>query len=206
STALSTAGFVTVALGGGRPTPTVLGAALAGLGTPPLEACLRVLWPVLVPGDMVTAAYSLDIALQEMIFVAGPVLTLAAIALAGTTAAVLVPAVLQLAGVLVFATVRPVRSWRGERAPRHSARPRRAPRFGALLGGIVCVGAAVGSLPVAVTGYAEAAGNRSITAWLLTAQAGGALAGGLLYTRAGPGGPARLPLVTAALAVGYLPL
>src|SRR5215470_17944117 len=35
STGVSTVGFVVVALGGGRPTATVLGAALAGLGTPP---------------------------------------------------------------------------------------------------------------------------------------------------------------------------
>lgn len=206
STALSTVGFVVVALGGGRPLATVLGATLAGLGTPPLEACLRVLWPVLVPADTVTAAYSLDIALQEMIFVVGPLVTLAAVAVAGPTVAVLVSAVLQVAGVLVFAALRPIRSWRGERAPRHWAGPLRAPRFVALICGIVCVGAAVGSIPVAVTGYAEAAGDRSIAAWLLTAQAVGALSGGLLYTRAGSGGRGRLPLVTAALAVGYLPL
>jgi len=65
--------------------------------------------------------------------------------------------------------------------------------------GVVCAGAAVGSIPVALTGYAEAAGARSLTGWLLACQAAGALAGGLLYTRAKSGGRHRL-------AVGYLPL
>jgi hypothetical protein len=72
-----------------------------------------------------------------------------------------------------------------------------------LVAGIVGVGAAVGSLPVALTGYAEAASDRPLVGWLLAAQAIGALAGGLAYTRAQPG---RLPLITVVFAAGYLPL
>jgi predicted MFS family arabinose efflux permease len=68
------------------------------------------------------------------------------------------------------------------------------------------VGLAFGSIPVALTGYAEAAGARSLSGWLLAAQAAGALIGGLLYTRARPGGPVRLPLLAAALTAGFLPL
>ena len=36
------------ALSAGRPALLFTGTALAGLGTPPLEACLRALWPNLV--------------------------------------------------------------------------------------------------------------------------------------------------------------
>jgi hypothetical protein len=74
----------------------------------------------------------------------------------------------------------------------------RMPRFVALTVGIVCVGAAVGSIPVALTGYAEAVADRSIAGWLIAAQAAGALTGGLLYTRAGPGGAGRLTRLTVA--------
>jgi hypothetical protein len=176
------------------------------LVAPPLEACLRVLWPDLVPPAVVPAAYALDIALQEVIFVAGPLVTLAAVALAGPAAGPLAAGLLQLAGVVVFARAPVVRRWRGAPAKRHWAGPLRVPRFTVLVAGVVCVGAAVGSIPVVVTAYAEAAGNRSLTGWLLAAQAGGALVGGLLYTRAGPGGRNRLPLLAGAFAIGYLPL
>jgi predicted MFS family arabinose efflux permease len=206
SSALSAVGFLTVAAGGGALVPTVAGAALAGLGTPPLEACLRALWPSLVPPPAIAAAYTLDIALQEVIFVAGPLVTLAAVGVAGPPAGLIAAAACQLAGAVVFALSRPVRIWRGEAAPRHWAGPLRVPRFVIMVAGVVCTGAAVGSLPVVITGYAEAAGDRGLSGWLLAAQAGGALLGGLFYTRVRPGGTGRLPLLAVCFAVGYLPL
>lgn len=203
SALLSAAGFVLVALGFGGTGVLLAAAVLAGLGTPPLEACLRVLWPALLPPAAVPAAYALDVALQELIFVVGPLVTLAAVGLAGPAAGLIAAAGLQLAGSAAYARSRPARDWRGEDAARHWSGPLRIPRFALLIGGIACVGAAVGSLPVALTGYAEAAGDRSLTGWLLAAQAFGALAGGLAYTRVRPG---RLPLLTALFAAGYLPL
>jgi predicted MFS family arabinose efflux permease len=206
SATLSGIGYFVVAFSGGNLTVTLAGATLAGLGTPPLEACLRALWPDLVAPAAVPAAYALDVALQEVIFVAGPLVTLAATAAAGPAAALVTIGLLQFGGVVVFARVRHARDWRGLPAARHWAGPLRAARFVVVVVGVVCTGAAVGSIPVAVTGYAEAAGSRSIAGWLLAAQAAGALLGGLLYTRASPAGRARLPLLTGALAVGFVPL
>ncbi|SNT64440.1 hypothetical protein SAMN05421812_11738 [Asanoa hainanensis] len=206
SSALSALGFLLVAAGGGALVPTLAGAALAGLGTPPLEACLRALWPSLVPSPAVPAAYTLDIALQEIIFVVGPLVTLTAVGIAGPPAGLVAAAACQLAGVIVFALAGPVRVWRGEPAPRHWAGPLRVARFVVLVAGVACAGAAVGSLPVVLTGYAEATGDRGLSGWLLAAQAGGALLGGLLYTRAKPGGTGRLPWLAVCFAVGYLPL
>ncbi|HEY0532217.1 MAG TPA: MFS transporter [Actinoplanes sp.] len=203
---LSAAGFLLVAAGAGGTGVLLAGAVVAGLGTPPLEACLRALWPAMVPPEAVTAAYALDIAAQELIFVVGPLVTLAAVALGGPAAGLIAAAVLQLAGSAVYARTPAVRRWRGEAAVRHWSGPLRVPRFVLLIGGIAGVGAAVGSLPVALTGYAEAASNRSLAGWLLACQAVGALIGGLLYTRARPAGRRRLPLLTVAFAVGYLPL
>jgi len=206
SAALSAAGYLIAALSAGRPAPLLAGAALAGIGTPPLEACLRALWPDLVPPADITAAYALDIALQEVIFVAGPLVALAAVAAAGPAAGLLTAAALQSAGVAAFANAPVVRGWRGTPAHRHWAGPLRVPRLTVLVLGVVCTGAAVGSIPVVLTGYAEAAGDRGLTGWLLACQAIGALTGGLLYTRAEPGGPSRLPLLAACFALGYLPL
>jgi predicted MFS family arabinose efflux permease len=206
SALLSAFGFGLVAFGAGGTAVTLLGAALAGAGTPPLEACLRALWPDLVPAAAVPAAYTVDIAVQEVIFVAGPLVTVGAVAVGGPRAGVIAAGLLQLAGVLLFARAPAVRSWRGKPAERHWAGPLRVRRFAVLVVGVVCTGAAFGSIPVVVTGYAEAAGNRSLTGWLLAAQAVGALIGGLLHLRAAPGGRGRLPLAAGALVVGFLPL
>ncbi|MFF5173350.1 MFS transporter [Micromonospora sp. NPDC000089] len=203
---LSGVGFTTVASGVLGTTGAVLGAAVAGLGTPPLEACLRSLWPALLPPTAVPAAYALDVAVQEVIFVVGPLTTLLAVTVGGPAAGLVVAALLQLAGTAVFARARAVRDWRGVRAVRHWAGPLRVPRFAAVLAAVVCTGAAIGGIAVAVTAYAEVAGARRMAGWLLAAQAAGALTGGLLYARAGPGGARRLPLLAAGLALGFLPL
>jgi predicted MFS family arabinose efflux permease len=206
SALLSGAGFAAVAVSGHSLAGAALGAAVAGLGTPPLEACLRALWPDLLPPAVVPAAYALDIAVQEVIFVVGPLTTLAAVALGGPPAGLATAAVLQLGGTAVFALTPAVRSWRGEPGARHWAGPLRSHRFTIMLLGVAGAGLAIGSIPVALTGYAEAAGNRALSGWLLAAQATGALVGGLLYTRAGPGTPGRLPVLAGALTLGFLPL
>ncbi|MBM0274872.1 MFS transporter [Micromonospora tarensis] len=161
------------------------------------------LWvrPIAVP-----AAYALDVAVQEVIFVVGPLSTLLAVALGGPVAGLVVAALLQLAGTIVFVRAPAVRAWRGVPAVRHWAGPLRVPRLTVLLAGVAGTGMAVGGIAVAITGYAEAAGNRHLAGWLLAAQATGALVGGLFYTRARPGGARRLPLLTAGLAVGFVPL
>ena len=107
SALLSAVGYLIAAQAPGRPLMIGLGAALAGLGTPPLEACLRALWPALVPPSMVHAAYALDVALQEIIFVAGPLVTLGAVAMAGPSAGLYAAALLQLIGVLRSCALRP---------------------------------------------------------------------------------------------------
>ncbi|SCL70108.1 Predicted arabinose efflux permease, MFS family [Micromonospora citrea] len=206
SAVLSGLGFGAVALSGGHLAGAMVGAAVAGLGTPPLEACLRTLWPGMLPPTAVPTAYTLDIAVQEVIFVVGPLVTVLAVTVGGPSAGLAAAALAQLVGTAAYATAPAVREWRGVPAARHWAGPLRVPRFTVMVAAVIGVGAAVGSIAVAVTGYAEAAGDRRLSGWLLAAQAAGALAGGLLYTRARPGGPGRLPLLATALSLGYLPL
>ncbi|MGI5215799.1 MFS transporter [Plantactinospora sp. CA-290183] len=204
--AVSTAGFALVAAGLARPL-TVLAAVLAGLGAPPFEACLRVLWRDLLPEKQVHTAYTLDTATQEIIFVAGPVLTLGAVGVAGPTGGLAAAALCQAVGTAWFTTAPAVRRWRGVPAVRHWAGPLRAGRLGVILGALVLVGAGIGSVAVAATGYAEASGGRSWAGWLLAAQAVGALAGGLLYVRSATARRhGTLPRAAAVMALGYLPL
>jgi len=203
--AVSTAGFATLA---GLAPPlglAVVAALLAGLGAPPFEAGLRVLWRSLLPEARVPTAYTLDIAVQELIFVSGPLVSVAAVALGGPAAGLWATAVLQLMGTAWFVTAPAVRRWRGVDAERHWAGPLRSTLMRVLLGAIVLVGAGVGALPVAVTRYAESVGDRSWSGWLLAANAAGALIGGLVNTRF-PQPARRLPLLALVLAAGYAPL
>lgn len=203
---VSSVGFALTAIHVSLPV-TVFAAALAGAGAPPFESCLRVLWRNLLPAHQVQTAYTLDIAVQEAIFILGPVVTLVAVGLVGPAGGLAAAALFQAVGTAWFATTGAVRRWRGEPAVRHWAGPLRAERLRWILGALVLVGAGVGSVTVAATGYAEASGARSWAGWLLAAQATGALVGGLLYVRfAGLRRHATLPRAVAVFAVGYLPL
>jgi predicted MFS family arabinose efflux permease len=202
--AVSTAGFVLLAQGVAR-WVALLAVLLAGLGAPPFEAGLRVLWRGLLDEDQVPTAYTLDIAVQELIFIFGPLIAGASGALGGPVAGVYVTAGLQLLGTAWFVSTPAVRGWRGEHAERHWAGALRDGHLRLLLVAVILVGAGVGSLPVAIIDYAETAGNRSWSSWLLAVQAGGALIGGLVNTRLKVDGR-RLPLLAALLGAGYVPL
>ncbi|BCB75864.1 MFS transporter [Phytohabitans flavus] len=202
---VSTAGFLALAAGDPPLGLAIPAALLAGAGAPPFESGLRVLWRDLLPESRVHTAYSLDIAVQELIFIVGPLVSVAAIGAGGPAAGLYATAALQLIGAAWFVSAPAVRRWRGVAAERHWAGPLRSPPLRLLLVAIVLVGAGVGALPVAVTRLAEDAGDRSWAGWLLAAQATGALVGGLINTKIKLA-ERHAPWIAAALAIGYLPL
>jgi MFS family permease len=109
--AVSTAGFAAaVTLRG--PVVVTAAAALAGFGAPPFEACLRVLWKDLLNERMLHAAYTLDVTTQELIFIVGPLVTLAAVGITGPTGGLVATALVQIGGTLVFTAAPAVRRWR----------------------------------------------------------------------------------------------
>lgn len=182
---------------------------LAGAATPPLESCLRVLWPRVVPAERLHAAYSLDAAAQEILFVLGPLLVLAAVRLVGPAGGVLVAAGLGVLGVAAFASAPQSRTWRGERTEaRHPAGPLRSGRLVRLLVSLLLTGFTIGTFSVGATAYAEHVGGRSLAGWFIAANGLGALLGGVGYTLvpAARDLSARLRVVAVLLAVGYLPL
>jgi predicted MFS family arabinose efflux permease len=193
------AGSTTVGLG-------AAGAAMAGLGAPPFEACLRVLWRDLVPPAAVSSAYTVDIAAQELIFIAGPLATVVAAALLGPAGGLYACAATQFAGAAWFASAPVVLAWRGEQVERHWLGALRAGSLRVILVAIVLVGAAVGSVVVAVTGYAEARGTTASAGWLIAAQAVGALIGGVSYARVRSSRRPALTALAGVMAVTYLPL
>ena len=206
---LSAAGFALLALTGADPVPvTATAVVLAGFATPPLEAGLRALWSLVLPGPAeVKAAYALDAASQELLFTVGPLLVVAAAAV-NTETALLLTGGLGVAGTLVVATSAPSRAWRGRPRAADWAGPLRAPGLRVLFAALTCAGIALGGYAVAVVAYAERARVDAASGLLLAVMSAGALVGGLVYgARSWPGEEhRRFVWLMAALATGYLPL
>jgi len=189
-------------------------AAAAGVFTPPLEPALRALWPRLVlPGSQLKAAFSLDAGAQELIFIVGPLLTVAGIALFGPTGNLLFAGALGLVGALAF-ILNP--------APRAAPRGRDAagaghpgvrspiliPAIARVAGFTFGVGFPVGALTIVATASETARADAGLAGWILSVNAIGALVGATAVgIRPLRSVPARvLTLCGILLAVGYLPL
>jgi MFS family permease len=183
----------------------LVGAVLAGAGTPPLEPCLRVLWPDIVGRDRLERAYAVDSAAQEMVFVAGPLVVAACVALVSPVFALWTAAVLGLAGVAIFAPARPVHRWQAEDRVPDWLGPLRSKGLVVLLGALAGAGFAIGVLTVLVVSYSELHVVPGGAPMLLALNAGGALVGALTYSVVKWRNPARRRAAISAggLAVGY---
>jgi len=117
---------------------------VAGAAAPPLEPCLRALWPELVAGDQLESAYAVDAGAQELIFIAGPLAVAGVAALGPAPLALWLAAGLGLLGSLVMATARPSREWRAETRDAHWLGPLRSPALLLLLVALFGAGWAVG--------------------------------------------------------------
>jgi hypothetical protein len=181
-------------------------AGLAGLATPPLEPALRTLWPSVLAPELVPGAFAVDAAAQELIFVLGPLVVLGADAVV-SGGGLMAAGVLGVVGTVWFLTSRASREWTPHlHEDRHWLGPLRAPRLVSLYAVVVLVGLTIGVPAVALVAHAEAAGHRGVGAWLVAANALGALLGGVSYSgRAARRDPRRdLPLAVAALASSYV--
>ncbi|GHH88243.1 MFS transporter [Streptomyces sulfonofaciens] len=202
---LSGAGFAAIALAPGRHAIVLAGAVLAGAATPPIEPCLRALWPDLVPARNLESAYALDSSAQELIFVTGPLVVAACIAVASPTSVLWAEALLGVVGVLVVATAAPSRRWRAEARSTHWLGPLRSPGLAILLAGMIGMGFAIGTLNILAVHYAE---NRHIwggSPTLLALNSAGALIGALVYgaMKWTLPAPRRALAFAAGLVVGY---
>ncbi|MFF9205653.1 MFS transporter [Streptomyces sp. NPDC014986] len=203
---LAGCGFLVVAVALDHRAGVVAGAALAGAATPPLEPCLRALWPDVVDAGKLESAYALDSASQQLIFVGGPLIVAGCVSVASPAGALWAAALLGLAGVLVVATAAPVRAWRAPARRADWLGPMRSRSLVVLLTSLTGVGVAIGTLNVVVVSYAEEHPLPGGAPTLLSLNALGALAGGLLYgaVRRWPVPPARRTLLLAVgLALGY---
>jgi MFS family permease len=204
--AASALSFGALAAAGRGASPLVLAAlaALAGASIPPVGACMRALWSVvLADDDQLQAAFAVESTVQELIFVVGPPLVALLAAAVSPAAAVLGTAALLLVGVGVFATTPASRTWRPVRRAADWAGALRSPGIRAVLATIVLLAAAFGTVEVTVVAGAEQLGSRTLAGPLLALWALGSMAGGLAFgSRASARGPEQrmIPLLLLVVA------
>lgn len=185
-------------------------AALTGLATPPLDACVRTLLPSMVtdPGDL-PVLFAFESTVLELTFVFGPPLALGLGELFSTGAALCLCGLVMLGGTLLFAAQPASRRWRPESG---TARARggalRSPALQTLVMLELATGVVFGATEVGVTSAAHALASSGAAGPILGVWGAGSLAGGIVATRLGgavrtmPG----LTLLLAALAVTHAAL
>ncbi|MEU3617351.1 MFS transporter [Streptomyces sp. NPDC006872] len=198
------------AFAGTDPLPVAYAAmVVGGLFTPPLEGGLRALWPsVLRREDQVPTAYAMDAVAQEVMFTVGPLLVTLCTSVWSERAALLVLNGVGVLGALSVVLSPPSRAWRSAAREAHWLGALRSPGLLVLLGALLFVGVAMGSITVAAVPYADDNGGDAVYGWLMAALGLGALVGGMAYgARQWAGAPERrLRVLVAFLAVCYLPL
>jgi MFS family permease len=197
----------------GAPLGVLVATALAtGVCIPPISAVLRPLLPSLVGDDaeLLTTAYALDAVLVELVFVGGPLLTALATALLSPVAALVLGAVLVVAGTFAFAASEPSRTWRPEqRAAGHGALGAlRSPGLRTLVVVTLPIGFCFGAMEVTLPAFAEEVADRAWAGALIAIWSAGSAIGGLWYgAHAWRAGIAeRYVRLAWLLPLGYLPL
>lgn len=191
---------------GGHVVLLALAGAAAGLTMPPVSSAARSIWPRVLGDDHARTAYALEAALQEVIFVGGP-LIVAVLASFWAAGGVLGAAAFAAIGTFAFMRLDPVRA-AGPADHRHGS------PLGALSSAGVrtitvlalFLGLSFACVEIAVPAFAEGHGGRALAGVALAGFAGGSLAGGLAAgLRPSSNEPRRLVLGSLAL-VGALAL
>jgi MFS family permease len=185
--AASLVGIVAVARPGPAGIAATVGlAAAAGAAAPPLGASMRVLWISLVgQGPKLQTAYALDAVLDELLFVAGPLLIGGLATVFDPASGPLTSAGLAVAGTLGFVASPVSKAYTGSRTPPAGrtgwAGALSRPGMRTLALSLTGVGAAVGIWEIGLVGAARQGGSTEAAGLLLAAWAAASVVGGLWY-------------------------
>jgi MFS family permease len=175
------------------PTALILALALlTGLTMPPLGSTLRAAWMELIEPERRHAAFALDSAAVELLYILGPVVLATGIGSWSTRVALAVGAACVAVGVAAYVTRPAIRAWRPRRRDGGLLGPLAAPAVRVLLGILLLLGAGFGAVEVGVASAATAAGHQAWAGWLLGAWGLGSMGGALwIARRPAPPDPAR---------------
>jgi len=172
-----------------RTAVTVGCAALLGATTPPAGAVVRGTWVRVVPADELPAAYAIETAGNELMFIAGPLLVGALLLVVPPGYAVGVAAVAVTLGTAVLVTVGPTAARPAAAGARGGLR---APATLTLLGIAALAAAAYGCLQIGIVAASRSAGAPAASGLLFGLLSAGALAGSLVFGSRRPARPGRL--------------
>ena len=158
-------------------------AAVAGASIPPITVCMRTFLKRRLGGDALLAtAYSLESVLIESLFIIGPMLVAALVALASAVWAVAFAALSGAGGTFLFLRAPPILDWRIETRRASSLfGPLSEPHFLRILGVVLCYSMAFGLLEIGTTAFASEAGIPAFAGLLLGLMSIGSVLGGLAY-------------------------
>lgn len=180
---------------------------IAGASMPPISACVRALYPKIVPDPaLLHTAYSMDSAFVEIVFILGPALVALCVALGHAEAAIVLAAISATGGTAAFLRAPPIRRWgpgRGH-ANRDWLGALRFPKLLVVFGTTLLYAVAFGLFEVAVTAQAAGKGVPAAAGVTLALVSMGSAAGALVYGARHWRAPLRLQFATAlaTMAVG----
>jgi MFS family permease len=176
--------LVSVALMEGGHGWVAFAALAAGASFPPITACMRALYPRVVPdAGLLQTAYSADAALVESVFILGPALVALFVAAGYAHGAVLLAAVCAGAGNVVFLRSPAVRNWviQPPAGRRSLLGPLRSLPLLAVYAANFLYAVAFGLYELAVTAFAAQRGMPAAAGVILALASVGSAAGVIVY-------------------------
>ena len=172
-----------------RPAPFLVLSATAGLSVPPVGAMMRARWASITPEADRHRAFALDIALEDSLFLVGPLLCGGLITWQGPRLAMWVIAALFAIGITLLsrapqATVPPPAAQAHPITPRTSVglwQPLRSGGIRASLVVLLGISAGAGVIDVAVAARAVQNAQTAAAGYVLAAAALGSVTGGLIW-------------------------
>jgi predicted MFS family arabinose efflux permease len=166
---------------GGSPGLILALAVVLGLSAPSLVVGMRLEWQRLLAGDpRLEQAYAFESVAQVVLFVVGPMIAAAGIALAGPGATIIAAGALMLVAGLAFAR-RAVRLPEPAEAHGSGLGPIRIPGVLTLVAAILIEDGALGAAEVAIIAFAEGRGEDAFGGVLVAIFAASSALGGAIY-------------------------